>query len=144
MPEILFVCTGNICRSPMAEGLLKKTRGDFSVSSAGVSALVGHEPSLEALEVMQEYDIDISGHVARQVDSGMIRDADLILTMGRRHKEWIKNRYPEADGKIFTLKEYAGIGTDVQDPYGMSKEFYQEIAHEIATALKEADFEGLK
>ncbi|MEE9564921.1 MAG: hypothetical protein V3V63_04345, partial [Candidatus Hydrothermarchaeaceae archaeon] len=74
----------------------------------------------------------------------MIENSDLILTMGRHHKEWIKNRYPQAEEKIFTLKEYAGTGTDIEDPYGTSKDFYEAIAEEIAEALKKVNFEELK
>jgi protein-tyrosine-phosphatase len=144
MPKILFVCTGNICRSPMAEGLLKKMRGDFSVSSAGISAVTGWAPPIEAAEVMEGYGVDISNHRATQVSEEMIENSDLILTMGRHHKEWIKNRYPQADGKIFTLKEYAGTGTDIEDPYGSSKDFYEVIAEEITEALKKVNFEELK
>jgi protein-tyrosine-phosphatase len=143
MPKILFVCLGNICRSPMAEGLLKKMHSDFSVSSAGISAMTGWGPSTEALEVMQEHGVDISDHAARPVDEKMVQDADLVLAMERHQKEKLKREFPEADGKIFTLKEYAGAGTDIEDPYGRSKEFYQLIASEIKEALKEADFEAL-
>ena len=144
MRKVLLVCTGNICRSPMAEGFLKKMRSDFTVSSAGVSAVVGWGPSSEAIEIMEEYGVDISDHVARQVEGKLMEEADLVLTMERFQKEKLRGDFPEADGKIFTLKEYAGTGIDIQDPYGMPKEFYQLIAQEIETALKKADFGRLK
>ncbi len=129
----------------MAEGLLKKMRGDFSVSSAGTSALVGEGPTHEAIQVMLEHGVDISNHIARQVDGEMVKDADLVLAMERYQRERLKVAYPEADGKIYTLKEYTG-GTDgdVPDPYGMTREFYREVAREIAGALKMAKFDGLK
>ncbi len=96
MPKILFVCTGNICRSPMAEGLLRKMRSDFSVSSAGVSSMDGWNATPEAIEVMQDHGIDISEHSARQVREEMINDADLILTMTERHKKLLTDDYPQA------------------------------------------------
>jgi protein-tyrosine phosphatase len=141
--RILFICTGNICRSPMAEGFLKKMHSDFSVSSAGISSMDGWNAMPEAIEVMQDYRIDISGHRARQVTEEMVRDADLILAMARHHREMLKNTFQEAEGKIFTLKEYAGTGTDIEDPYGSSKDFYELIAEEILGALKKANFEDL-
>jgi protein-tyrosine-phosphatase len=144
MPKILFVCTGNICRSPMAEGLLKKMRSDFSVSSAGVSSMDGWNATPEAIDVMMERGIDISGHSARQVTGEMVNDADLVLTMTERHKKLLTTDYPEAEAKIFTLKEFAGTGIDIEDPYFTSKEFYEMIAREIAEALKEADFGDLE
>ncbi len=131
---------GNICRSPMAEGLLKKMYADFSVSSAGTAALVGEGAAYEALQVMREYDVDISSHIARQVDEELIRDADLVLAMEGYQRDRLKGAYPEADGKIHTLKEYAGTDGDVSDPYGNTREFYQAVAQDIAKALEAAKF----
>ncbi len=140
MSKVLFVCMGNICRSPMAEGLLKKMHGDFYVSSAGTAALVGEGGAHEAIQVMKEYDVDISGHVARQVDGELVRDADLVLAMEGYQRDRLKGAYPEADGKIYTLKEYAGTDGDVPDPYGNTRQFYQTVAQEIAGALEMAKF----
>lgn len=128
----------------MAEGLLKKMHGDFSVSSAGVSALDNSGAPYEALQVMQEYGIDISNHIAQQIDGGMVDDADLVLTMERQQEEFLKRMHQEAEGKIFNLKDYAGTCGDIQDPYGENIEFYREVAREIDGALKRAKFDGLK
>ena len=144
MSEILFVCTGNICRSPMAEGLLKAMQSDFSVSSAGVSSMEGWNAMPEAIDVMREHGVDISDHSARQVTEEMVRDADLVLGMTRRHREILKHTFPEAEGKIFTLKEFAGTGVDIEDPYGRSRDYYELIAREIIEALKKADFERME
>jgi protein-tyrosine-phosphatase len=126
----------------MAEGLLKKMRSEFSVSSAGISSMDGWNATPEAIEVMGEKGIDISGHSARQVRREMIDDADLVLAMTERHKKLLKNDYPEADAKIFTLKEFAGTGIDIEDPYFTSKGFYEMIMAEIEEALEEADFDS--
>lgn len=128
----------------MAEGLLKEMHSDFHVSSAGVSSMDGWNAMPEAIEVMRDYGVDISGHRARQVTEEIIQDADLVLAMARHHREFLKNTFPEADEKIFTMKEYAGTGTDIEDPYGNSIEFYELIAEEILEALKKTDFEELK
>jgi protein-tyrosine-phosphatase len=135
MEKVVFVCLGNICRSPMAEGLLRKMRPDLSVSSAGISALMGSGAAHEALLVMRDYGVDISDHAARQVDWEMVQEADLVLTMERYQRERLKKAYPEADGKIYTLKEYAGLGGDIPDPYGAAREFYEAVAREIEEAL---------
>jgi protein-tyrosine-phosphatase len=128
----------------MAEGLLKAMRSDFSVSSAGVSSVDGWNATPEAIEVMGERGIDISGHSARQVTREMIDEADLVLTMTERHKKLLINDYPHASDKIFMLKEFAGTGIDIEDPYFTSKGFYQMIFGEIEEALKEADFENVE
>jgi protein-tyrosine-phosphatase len=125
----------------MAEGLLKAMRDDFSVSSAGVSSVDGWNATPEAVEVMEGKGIDISGHSARQVTGEMVDAADLILTMTERHKKLLKNDYPQVDGKIFTLKEFAGTGIDIEDPYFTSKGFYEMILGEIEEALEESDFD---
>jgi len=128
----------------MAEGLLKAMRSDFFVSSAGVSSVDGWNATPEAIEVMEEKGIDISRHSARQATGEIIDAADLILTMTERHKEILKNDYPHASEKIFTLKEFAGTGIDIEDPYFTSKGFYEMILGEIVEALEEADFEDVK
>ena len=102
----------------------------------------GWNATPEAIEVMEEKGIDISGHSARQVTKEIIDDADLVLTMTTRHKELLKNDFPSANGKIFTLKEFAGTGIDIEDPYFTSKGFYEMILGEIEEALAEADFDG--
>ena len=104
--NILIVCIGNICRSPMAEGLLKQAltasgKGDCLVSSAGLGALVGRPPDKKACQLMLEKDLDISGHRARQLNKDMIRKADLVLVMESSHKAPSKNLNLVQKAKFF-------------------------------------------
>ena len=104
--NILIVCIGNICRSPMAEGLLKQAltasgKGDCLVSSAGLGALIGRPPDKKACQLMLEKDLDISGHRARQLNKDMIRKADLVLVMESSHKAPSKNLNLVQKAKFF-------------------------------------------
>lgn len=114
---ILSVCTGNVCRSPIAALLLAdELRGiaDLTVESAGVSALIGHgvPDPMHRLAVAQR--IDTSAHRARQLDVSQVRDADLILTMARDHRRHIVEMSPAAMRRTFTLRELARIAGDIE------------------------------
>ena len=118
--NILVICIGNICRSPMAEGLLKRAlapsnKSDCVVSSAGLGALVGHPPDTKACQLMMEKGIDISGYRACQINKEMVRRADLILVMELAHKTAIEQSEPSAKGKVFRVGEWGGF--DISDPY---------------------------
>jgi protein-tyrosine phosphatase len=104
----------------MAEGLLKhaiaaSNKGDCTVSSAGLGALVGHPPDPKACQLMMEKGIDISGYRARQLNKELIRTADLILVMESAHKMAIEESEPSAKGKVFRLGEWGKF--DISDPY---------------------------
>jgi protein-tyrosine-phosphatase len=109
MVSILFVCTGNICRSPMAEGftkeLLQAADADVHVSSSGVIGWEGSGASPEAVDVVTERGVDISGHEARRLDRSQVDAADLIVCMAAEHLEAVLRQVPEAEPKTFTLKE---------------------------------------
>ncbi len=112
MPQkILFVCTGNTCRSPMAEALFREIAGagesGFQVISAGTSAGRGVPAAEEAVQVLKEKGIDLSEHQSRPITEELLKEADLILTMTRSHKESLLQLEPGVGDKVFTLKEYA-------------------------------------
>lgn len=133
---ILLVCTGNSCRSPMAQGYLGhllKGREDIEIISAGVSTVSGTLATPEAIKVMAECGIDISGHLARGLTDETIKKADLILVMEKSHKETILRRVPVAKGKVYLLKEFGrkekilpDENLDIADPIGAPLEIYQK------------------
>ncbi len=134
MSAILFVCTGNLCRSPMAAGLLRKRLAEegldhrHRVFSAGVWAVDGNPASENAVEVMAERGIDISDHIAHTINAGDVAEADLILVMSREHGRMIRNTWPQYEWKIHRLSEMSGKRQDIQDPYGGPIEEYRATA----------------
>ena len=130
--NILVVCVGNICRSPMAEALLKSAlRGQdgITVESAGLGALVGYPADDYALELMDDAGEDISAHRARQIHPDMVREADLVLVMEARQKRAIDDADPTARGKVHRLGEWQD--RDIDDPYRQDKAAFAEALEEI-------------
>ncbi|HHW58110.1 MAG TPA: ribose 5-phosphate isomerase B [Clostridia bacterium] len=134
--KVLFVCTGNTCRSPMAEGLFnakaKALGKDFETKSAGVFAPEGFPASDEAIKVLKDdYNIDISSHRSKNLRKHDLEETDLVLTMSTSHKRSILLQYPEYSHKVFTIKEFVGLEGEVEDPYGMPIEYYRKTAREL-------------
>lgn len=121
--SILAVCVGNICRSPMAEAILQHKVADIAVSSAGISALIGHPADTTSRILMHENGIDISSHVARQITDELCRKNDLILVMERNHKTFIEEKFPFTRGKVFLLCHKDLI--DIPDPYQQDRSAFQ-------------------
>ena len=138
MVRILFVCTGNTCRSPMAEAILRdKGLDGVEVRSAGVYAVEGQGASVHAQSVLAENEI-AHEHRSSLLSFEQIDWATSILTMTESHKMAIFRQFPEAAEKIFTLKEFAGslMDRDVTDPYGGPIEIYRETFREINASIE--------
>jgi protein-tyrosine phosphatase len=143
--EILCVCTGNICRSPMAEGLLTRLvadRGlaDIRVHSAGTHALDGRPAEPHAVTAARELGADISGHIARSLDPAMVAQADLILVMEQGHADLIARVLTPARqaADLRLLADYSPLpDTDeIDDPYGQSLKTYRACADRIRQCLE--------
>lgn len=133
--NILVVCVGNICRSPMAEALLKQRYPHKNIDSAGVGALVGHSADPAALEIMAKQEIDITNHVAKQIDEGLAKKADLIFTMSDSQTKWIEERWPFCRGKTFKLGHWQN--KDIADPYKHEMSAFQTAYQDIVVSLEQ-------
>jgi protein-tyrosine phosphatase len=141
---ILLVCTGNICRSPMAEGLLRRHLaergiGGVEVESAGVSGWEGSEATEEAVRALEELEIDIAGHSARRLTGRLIEAADLVLALSSEHREAVTRIVPPAAPRTFTLKELVrlvGIDPERMDDGGGSAAARMIARVELADARR--------
>lgn len=139
---ILVVCTGNTCRSPMAEWILRAMldeqglTGRVLVASGGLSACEGTPISEGAMRILQARSFaDAAGHQASAVTAERVETADLILTMTSFHKMSLLQTFAQAQGKVYTVAEYAQLGSqDISDPYGGDDLAYQQAADLITEA----------
>lgn len=142
--NILLVCTGNTCRSPMAEGLARRILSDITmkkrgsestwkVESAGVACFGASPPTTEAVRALQKYGIDISNHRSRALTKDMVDKASVIYAMAQHHVDAILEFEPGADQKTQLLDP---DGNDIADPIGMGQDFYDKTAKMLEKLLK--------
>jgi glycine hydroxymethyltransferase len=142
MKTILFVCTGNVCRSPMAEGIFRHTvkgRGDYRVVSAGLGAMEGQPPSTYAVQAVRELGIDISTQRSRMLTPDLVNNADYIFGMTHSHIDTVMMLYPGAAEKTFLVREFDEtldqFEKDISDPIGGSYEVYLNCRDQIEQGI---------
>ena len=141
--RVLFVCTGNICRSPMAEGVLReilpeRLKSRVSVSSSGTHANHGQKAEAQAIVAAQEIGVDISEHRARPIGPELIEQSDLILVMEKLHAIAIKSMMPDKESRVRLVGEYNPIGSvvEIPDPYGGDMGQYRKSLGMIQECLE--------
>jgi glycine hydroxymethyltransferase len=142
MKTILFICTGNICRSPMAEGMFRHAvqgRGNYQVLSAGLGAMEGQPPSAHAVQAVKELGIDISNQRSRMLTPELVEQADFIFGMTHSHIDTVMLLYPQAAEKTFLLREFDETldwyEKDISDPIGGSYEVYLNCRDQIEQGI---------
>ena len=130
--SVVTVCTGNICRSPLAEYLFRSRLEGVSakVSSAGIQALVNQPADALAQEIAQTHGLDLSPHLGRQVEKSVLEEHELILVMEDHHRDYIRSRFPQVSGKVFLLGKWEEE-MQVPDPYKKSPDFFKEVYSHI-------------
>jgi len=138
MNNILFVCTGNTCRSPMAEALLKHHGKDsYQVKSAGVFAMPGGPASQNAILALKNKGIE-TNHASQQITEDLLQWSTKVLSMTTNHKHILISQFPQYSDKIFTLYEYSnGQNKDISDPYGGSLSIYENTLNELEELVKQ-------
>ena len=134
--KILFVCTGNTCRSPMAEGLAKVIFSlENQIGSAGLEAWEGTEASDQAIAVMDEMGIDLKGHRSRKITEELVGWADWVIPMTLAHEQRLHMLFPQYSTKFRYLGAWGQQGCDISDPWGGSLESYRKSAQMISNLL---------
>jgi len=140
LKSIMFICTGNICRSPMAHAYMQKRlydlnkQNEYIISSCGTNAIYGQCATDNAIESMKKYDIDLTRHRATSIEDSNILDYDIILVLTKNHKREVLQIYPSLNEKMFTLKEYVNneeMYKDIDDPWGLDINVYNATAKDI-------------
>ncbi len=148
--QILFVCSGNSCRSPLAEGLLRlklpsRLQDEVEVKSAGTLGIEGSPAARYSVELVQEMGGDISSHRSQSLTEELMRETDLVLAMASEHVDYLHEEFPQYRENVFLLKRFgraAGEANtddsddDIFDPVGLSKETYRLCAEIIDEELE--------
>lgn len=138
---LLFVCTGNTCRSPLAQVIAQSLLAEagltnWQVASAGLAAFRGMSASRHALTAAQVLQLDLSAHQSQPLTAALAAQADLILVMTEAHKDSILQQLPQLREKVYTIREFSGSSGDVQDPFGGTAADYLETAQELKALLQ--------
>jgi protein-tyrosine-phosphatase len=141
--SVLFVCTGNTCRSPMAEGLFRQaveTRGDFEVASAGVAAYPGDAANPETVKFLEARGIALDGFASQPVAPELLEQATHVFAMTSGHLEALENLFPDYADKFYLVCEFVeipgrGVAADVPDPIGMGRKAYEETGKTLDLAI---------
>jgi protein-tyrosine-phosphatase len=143
--RVLFVCTGNTCRSPMALGLLLKMAPhlDLETRSAGTSASTGAPASSVAIEAMREVGVDITDHRSSMLNGYMLEEADVVFCMAERHRRHIVDWFKSMDDKVYLMREFDPERTDpdypdVPDPIGLEIDTYRRVLTMLERSMHEA------
>ncbi len=135
MDKIVFICTGNTCRSPIAEGLFKAMNGEqktgLKAASAGLFTADGLPASENAVIAAHELGADISQHTSTLLNQNLVNDAKYLVCMTASHYDQILSKFPNVGDKLFTL-----LPTDIDDPYGGNIDAYRHCANQIQSAVK--------
>ncbi len=140
MKRIIFICTGNICRSPMAHYYMQsrikelKKENEYLIDSCGTYASTGEKATNNAIRAIKEYNVDLTSHRAKNIRDVDIENYDLILCLTIAHKRAVLSMFPKLKGKVYTLKEYVQTDNkyiDIDDPWGLDIDVYKDCAKDI-------------
>lgn len=142
MPEIIIVCTANICRSPVVEAVLRdrlaaKGLEGWRVRSAGTWATNGQAASRYSREILAEQGLDISGHTSQVITREILEGADLVLCLETGHAEALQAEFPEHRDKIFLLTEMVGQRYSISDPYGGPRFAYERMINDVTQLVED-------
>lgn len=142
MPHITIICTANICRSPLAEALLRRRLAhagyvDWTVSSAGTWAQRGNAAAPFSAELAAEQGLDLSGHRSQIITEEGLAAADLVICMASNHAEALRIEFPDHAHKIYRLSEMVGLRYDIADPYGGPRHEYERMGRDVARLIDE-------